>query len=195
MTDDHAARRTRSPRHAAAAQTGTKRLVRSSRHTLHTTLHMARKRSMSRGSRRVVCRSLFVLALAARVNPTSSLFHRVFLSPSAIATTPAPSRSYAATNAYTATGGSSNRRRRARPTWHGHNSRLLPPLVGSSRWTGSAGLAAAAEAAAGAEQDGVPTAAATLPPLTHEQLPEESIYLLDGTSMLFRAFYGRGAGG
>eukprot|EP00903_Cladosiphon_okamuranus_P014557 g13503.t1 len=26
-------------------------------------------------------------------------------------------------------------------------------------------------------------------------LPEESIYILDGTSMLFRAFYGRGAGG
>lgn len=43
-------------------------------------------------------------------------------------------------------------------------------------------------------------AAATLtpthpPPLTHEQLPDESIYILDGTSMLFRAFYGRGAGG
>lgn len=33
------------------------------------------------------------------------------------------------------------------------------------------------------------------PPLTHEQLPDESIYILDGTSMLFRAFYGRGAGG
>ena len=33
------------------------------------------------------------------------------------------------------------------------------------------------------------------PPLTHEQLPEESVYILDGTSMLFRAFYGRGASG
>lgn len=33
------------------------------------------------------------------------------------------------------------------------------------------------------------------PPLTHDQLPDETIYLLDGTSMLFRAFYGRGAGG
>eukprot|EP00752_Nemacystus_decipiens_P009700 g8663.t1 len=32
-------------------------------------------------------------------------------------------------------------------------------------------------------------------PLTHQQLPDESIYILDGTSMLFRAFYGRGAGG
>lgn len=34
-----------------------------------------------------------------------------------------------------------------------------------------------------------------LPPLTHEQLPDESVYILDGTSMLVRAFYGRGAGG
>lgn len=32
-------------------------------------------------------------------------------------------------------------------------------------------------------------------PLTHEHLPDESIYILDGTSMLFRAYYGRGAGG
>lgn len=41
-----------------------------------------------------------------------------------------------------------------------------------------------------------PSPAASLPPpLRHDQLPDETMYILDGTSMLFRAFYGRGAGG
>ncbi|CAM9647425.1 unnamed protein product, partial [Phaeothamnion confervicola] len=34
-----------------------------------------------------------------------------------------------------------------------------------------------------------------LPPLTPGDLPDETLYLLDGTAMMFRAFYGRGAGG
>lgn len=31
--------------------------------------------------------------------------------------------------------------------------------------------------------------------LTHKQLPDETLYILDGTSMLFRAFYRRGSSG
>lgn len=107
-------------------------------------------------------------------------------------------------------------RRRARPAWQGHNHSLHPSAFGawrdwSTRTSGRgdpAALAAAppdsgedrvpanaAAAAAVAASSGVTPAARMPPPLTHDQLPEESIYLLDGTSMLFRAFYGRGAGG
>ena len=77
-------------------------------------------------------------------------------------------------------------------------------INGSTRSLGKSGLAAGNTSSNGAVSTGRgspqrepegPAAYPSFPPLTYDQLPEESIYLLDGTSMLFRAFYGRGAGG
>ena len=105
-------------------------------------------------------------------------------------------------------------RRRARPTWHCGSEASAPTGVccsiraqgfsssihsgthspRKSVLTASNNDAASAGDRSPPGEPGLPASPIT-PPLAHEQLPEESIYLLDGTSMLFRAFYGRGAGG
>lgn len=103
-------------------------------------------------------------------------------------------------------------RRRARPLWNDRSAATLGTrgistvVDRSSRGSGRRSLLSsnlgADDVSNGASKG--PAAEARVPepgkraagvPLTHDQLPEESLYLLDGTSMLFRAFYGRGAGG
>lgn len=139
---------------------------------------------MRQGSRKMVRTSLVVLALAgpvrslllSSVGPSRSLLPRSHTTTSAMATTA---------------------RRRAQPAWRGQSRGLVPSVAEcSSRSRGVGGRTGSHVSLAAAAKSSVSSAAAgTRPPLTHEQLPEESIYILDGTSMLFRAFYGRGAGG
>lgn len=159
--------------------------------------------NMRRGPRRAVRTPLFALSLALHANLTSSFLHHLLATPAG-----AISRNHATATA-AAAGTAAGRRRRARPVWHVHGN-VSPPGRGqsttSTRCGARSGTEVAAAAAADRENGGLDAAAAEgpsaarlamadPPPLTHNQLPEESIYLLDGTSMLFRAFYGRGAGG
>lgn len=103
-------------------------------------------------------------------------------------------------------------RRRARPVWNDRSAATLSTIGistvvdrssrgSASRTLLSSNLGAddvpkdASKDSAAEARVPEPGKRATGAPLTHDQLPEESLYLLDGTSMLFRAFYGRGAGG
>ncbi|CAN0210062.1 unnamed protein product [Ectocarpus sp. 4 AP-2014] len=162
---------------------------------------------MRRGPRGAVRAPLFALSLALHANLTSSLLHHLLATPVGDAI----SRNHAtATAAAAGTAAGRRRRARPRPVWHFHG-RVSPPGRGKSSRSPRCGVRSGPEVAAAAAADGEnggPDAAAAEgrsvgarraiadpSPLTHDQLPEESIYLLDGTSMLFRAFYGRGAGG
>ena len=140
---------------------------------------------MRQGPRRMVRSSFLALALASpmcsllltSVGPSSSLLRRSLATLGATATTA---------------------RRRARPAWRNRSRRLVPSVAGCfSRLGGVGGQTGSHVPLAAGMKSSVSYAGAGSrpPPLTHEQLPEESIYILDGTSMLFRAFYGRGAGG
>lgn len=96
-------------------------------------------------------------------------------------------------------------RRRPRPVWHDHHihagvsmSRSLASAEVHSRGDSiqcSSTSSGSSSNSNGSASDRARRRRAASMPLTHEQLPDESIYLLDGTSMLFKAFYGRGAGG
>ncbi|CAN0548903.1 unnamed protein product, partial [Ectocarpus sp. 12 AP-2014] len=157
---------------------------------------------MRRGPRGAVRAPLLALSLALHANLTSSLLHHLG---------DAISRNHAtATAAAAGTAAGRRRRARPRPVWHFHG-KISSPGRGQSSRSPRCGVRSAPEVAAAAAADGenggpdtagaeghsveACPAIADPPPLTHDQLPEESFYLLDGTSMLFRAFYGRGAGG
>ena len=175
-----------------------------------------------RFTKAAVGKSLFALTLAARFAPSSSSssssslstgpsLHTLFIIP--VSSTRAPRRLAASQPRARAAKPSPARARRAvRPAWHWCSSKARAPTGGcprnraqgysssGTRSLGQSGLAASNNGAVSAGEGSPPceperSASPSTPPLTHEQLPEESIYLLDGTSMLFRAFYGRGAGG
>lgn len=164
---------------------------------------------MPRTARRTVGKSFFALTLAARLHPSSSL---VGLSPSISRAFPTPrllcSSDVAASSTCldatcaAAAGPVQARRkmRRARPAWKSHSSSESPPAYWSTAGRVSLGCSSDAHidggaAALASTQQPDERPSSRVAALTHDQLPEESIYLLDGTSMLFRAFYGRGAGG
>lgn len=142
---------------------------------------------MRQRPRKVARTSLLALALA---NPMRSLL-LTSLGPSKSALLPR-SHTHTTPRALATTA-----RKRARPAWGSQSRRLGPSVAGfSSRAGGVVGRNGLHVSETAAMKSSVSCAAAgTRVPLTHEQLPDETIYLLDGTSMLFRAFYGRGAGG
>lgn len=158
--------------------------------------------------------SLLALTLAARLNPSSSLAHQLILQarfPSCTSFQAPPpllllsARGVASTRLPAGRAGenpdhTTTRRgkRRARPTWRYGNARETSAVGWSCASLGDSDVAGSNDGVASQRSihrgSKVADPSGVLP-LTHDQLPEESIYILDGTSMLFRAFYGRGAGG
>lgn len=177
-------------------------------------LHRTSQR-MPRHNRRTVGPTLFALMSAVRLNAASCFCSpRLQLVPSRPAVSPPPSATTTTAllaSATKSTGHPRQRttRRRARPVWSELGATTTPGIRGISTIIGGysrgrrrgdlrakLGAEGASKGDDAAEARGTEAGKRALSvPLTHDQLPGESFYLLDGTSMLFRAFYGRGAGG
>lgn len=98
--------------------------------------------------------------------------------------------------------GATPNRRRARPRWQGcrkyaRECRVCSPfrVTGCTRSTIFQSTTRDTSSDTRVATSEKESNARVLRPLTPDQLPDESIYLLDGTAMLFKAFYGRGASG
>lgn len=142
-----------------------------------------------------------ILAIAAATRPVSEarspvIFHRQLLSCSGCL------RAINGRATSFVSPGATPNRRRARPSWQGYRKyareyRVYSPFqmnecMGSTSFQSTTRDTWSDTRAATSGKERNPR---VLRPLTPDQLPDESIYLLDGTAMLFKAFYGRGASG